>query len=164
MKNSLMSLKIILFNSFSWFIPNCCMCELPPNNWPKNRSKNWIKNHPKNPPKDRIKNRSKIRPKNYSNNCPKDRRVLQGPVGPHNLGAQQLRWSLKAEKNQNVQLFRVLGLDQTGHMSFLTGQDRTPNFAGQVLPDRTESGLLFLNHFTGDISSQKISSQYTNLV
>ena len=108
MKNSLMSLKIILFNSFSWFIPNCCMCELPPNNWPKNRSKNWIKNHPKNPPKDRIKNRSKIRPKNCSNNCPKDRRVLQGPVGPHNLGAQQLRWSLKAEENQNVQLFRVL--------------------------------------------------------
>ena len=28
-------------------------------------------------------------------------------------------------------------------MSFLTGQDRTPKFAGQVLPDRTESGLIF---------------------
>ena len=38
-----------------------------------------------------------------------------------------------------------LGLDRTGHMSFLTGQDRTPKFAGQVLPDRTESGLIFLN-------------------
>ena len=37
-----------------------------------------------------------------------------------------------------------VGLDRTGHMSFLTGQDRTPKFAGQVLPDRTESGLLFL--------------------
>ena len=35
-----------------------------------------------------------------------------------------------------------LGLDRTGHMSFLTGPDRTPKFAGQVLPDRTESGLL----------------------
>ena len=30
-------------------------------------------------------------------------------------------------------------------MSFLTGQDRTPKFAGQVLPHRTESGLIFLN-------------------
>ena len=28
-------------------------------------------------------------------------------------------------------------------MSFLTGQDRTPKFAGQVLPDRTKSGLIF---------------------
>ena len=38
-----------------------------------------------------------------------------------------------------------VGLDRTGHMSFLTGQDRTPKFAGQVLPDRTESRLTFLN-------------------
>ena len=38
-----------------------------------------------------------------------------------------------------------IGLDRTGHMSFLTGQDRTPKFAGQVLPDRTESGLLFIS-------------------
>ena len=38
-----------------------------------------------------------------------------------------------------------IGLDRTEHMSFLTGQDRTPKFAGQVLPDRTESGLIFLN-------------------
>ena len=38
-----------------------------------------------------------------------------------------------------------IGLDRTGHMSFLTGQDRTPKFAGQVLPDRTKSGLIFLN-------------------
>ena len=38
-----------------------------------------------------------------------------------------------------------LGLNRTGHMSFLTGQDRTPKFAGQVLPDWTESGLIFLN-------------------
>jgi hypothetical protein len=30
-------------------------------------------------------------------------------------------------------------------MSFLTGQDGTPKFAGQVLPDGTESGLTFLN-------------------
>ena len=42
-------------------------------------------------------------------------------------------------------LFIELGLDRTGHMSFLTGQDRTTKFAGQVLPDRTESGLIFLN-------------------
>ena len=37
----------------------------------------------------------------------------------------------------------VLGLDRTGHMSFLTRQDRTPKFAGQVLPDRTKLGLIF---------------------
>ena len=34
-----------------------------------------------------------------------------------------------------------LGLNQTGHMSFLTGQNRTPKFSGQVLPDRTEFEL-----------------------
>ena len=39
----------------------------------------------------------------------------------------------------------LVGLDRTGHMSFLTGQDGTPKFAGQVLPDRTESGLIFLD-------------------
>ena len=41
-----------------------------------------------------------------------------------------------------------VGLDQTGYMSFLTGQDRTPKFAGQVLPDRTKSGLTFLNIYS----------------
>jgi hypothetical protein len=30
-------------------------------------------------------------------------------------------------------------------MSFLIEQDWTPKFAGQVLPDRTESGHIFLN-------------------
>ena len=44
------------------------------------------------------------------------------------------------KKNELVKV----GLDRTGHMSFLTGQDRTPKFAGQVLPNRTKSGLLFL--------------------
>ena len=38
-----------------------------------------------------------------------------------------------------------VGLDRTGHMSFLTGQDWTPKFAGQVLPYRTESGLILFN-------------------
>ena len=37
------------------------------------------------------------------------------------------------------------GLDRTGYMNFLTRQDRTPKFAGPVLPDRTKSGLIFLN-------------------
>ena len=41
--------------------------------------------------------------------------------------------------------FIFLGLNRTGHMSFLTGQDRTPKFARQVLPDWTESGLIFSN-------------------
>ena len=39
----------------------------------------------------------------------------------------------------------LLWLNRTGHMSFLTRQDWTPKFAGQVLPNRTESGLTFLN-------------------
>jgi hypothetical protein len=30
-------------------------------------------------------------------------------------------------------------------MSFPTGQNRTPQFAGQVLPDNTEFRLMFLN-------------------
>jgi hypothetical protein len=43
----------------------------------------------------------------------------------------------------------MLGLNWTGHMSFLTGQDQTPKFAGQVLADRTKSGLVFLNILHG---------------
>ena len=41
-----------------------------------------------------------------------------------------------------VTLLRFLleGLDRTEHMSFLSGQNRTPKFAGPVLPDRTKSG------------------------
>ena len=42
--------------------------------------------------------------------------------------------------------FLILGLDRTEHMSFLSGQDRTPKLAGHVLPDRTKSGpRLFLS-------------------
>ena len=37
----------------------------------------------------------------------------------------------------------ALGLNRTGHMSVLPGQDRTPKFAGRVLPDRTKSGPIF---------------------
>ena len=36
-----------------------------------------------------------------------------------------------------------VGLDRTWHMSLMTGQDWTPEFARQILPDRTESGLIF---------------------
>ena len=46
---------------------------------------------------------------------------------------------------EETQYIYIVGLDRTGHMSFLTGQDRTSKFAGQVLPDRTESGLILLN-------------------
>ena len=41
----------------------------------------------------------------------------------------------------------VVGLNWTGHMSFLTGQDRTPKFARQVLLYQTESGLIFLTFY-----------------
>ena len=47
-----------------------------------------------------------------------------------------------------------VGLDRTGHMSFLTGQDWTPKFAGQVLPDRTESGLIFLTFYLTSMGYQ----------
>ena len=50
-------------------------------------------------------------------------------------------------------LFHV-GLNQTWHMSFLTGQDRTPKFAGLVLPDRTESGLIFLTFYLTSMGYQ----------
>ena len=61
----------------------------------------------------------------------------------------------------------MLGLDRTGRMSLLTGQDRTHIFARQVLPDRTESGLIFFNiltYYVQVINSQKIRSLDTNLV
>jgi hypothetical protein len=47
-------------------------------------------------------------------------------------------------------------------MSFMTGQDRTPKFAGQVLPDRTESGLIFLTSLGYQLSYD--ISMDTNLV
>jgi hypothetical protein len=39
-------------------------------------------------------------------------------------------------------------------MNFLTGQDRTPKFAGQVLSDRTESGLIFLTFYLTSMGYQ----------
>ena len=48
---------------------------------------------------------------------------------------------------QNPERKNRLGLNRTGHMSFLTGQDRTPKFAKQVIPDLTKSGLLILYFF-----------------
>jgi hypothetical protein len=39
-------------------------------------------------------------------------------------------------------------------MSFLTGQDRIPKFAGQVLPDRIESGLIFLTFYLTSMGYQ----------
>ena len=55
------------------------------------------------------------------------------------------------QKNLMCALCNILGLNRTGHMSFLIRQERTPKFAGQdcrtgLNPiDRTESGLIFLN-------------------
>ena len=45
----------------------------------------------------------------------------------------------------NTTFLLNVGLDRTGHMSFLTRQDQTPKFAGQVLSDWTNSGLIFLS-------------------
>jgi hypothetical protein len=53
-----------------------------------------------------------------------------------------------------IDIFCQLGLNRTGHMSFLTRPDRTPKFAGQVLPDRTESGLVFLTFYLTSMGYQ----------
>jgi hypothetical protein len=39
-------------------------------------------------------------------------------------------------------------------MSFLTGQDWTAKFAGQVQPDWTESGLIFLTFYLTSMGYQ----------
>ena len=55
--------------------------------------------------------------------------------------------SAKTHKSvSSIELFGALYMNiSAGHMSFLTGQDRTPKFAGWVLRDRTKFGLTFLN-------------------
>ena len=63
---------------------------------------------------------------------------------------EQYNMSFRAEVDMMTEMMDIhgarfeLGLNRTGHMSFLTGQDRTLKFAGQVLQDRTESGLISL--------------------
>ena len=53
---------------------------------------------------------------------------------------------MSAEKiKTNIQL----GLNRTGHMSVQPGQDRTPKYAGRVLPDRTKSGPILISKFLG---------------
>ena len=53
--------------------------------------------------------------------------------------------------SQMLRIVCWLGLNRTGHMS---GQDRTPEFAGQVLPDRTESELILLKFYLTSIGYQ----------
>ena len=50
-------------------------------------------------------------------------------------------------------------------MSVQPGQDRTPKFAGHVLPDRTSTGLIVLSKFAHVwvINSNKKRTQNTNL-
>ena len=45
-------------------------------------------------------------------------------------------------------------------MSFLTGQDWTPKFAGQVLLDQTESQLIFLNILPNKKARNKIEKKF----
>ena len=45
-------------------------------------------------------------------------------------------------------------------MSFLTGQDRTPKFAGQVLLDQSESPLIFLNILPNKKTRNKIEKKF----
>ena len=77
--------------------------------------------------------------------------ACEQPRGSLGLGLAQV-CCLAKRKTEGPTLYLVfhvifivkvisVGLDQIGHMSFLTGQDRTPKFSGQFLPDRTKSGL-----------------------
>ena len=63
----------------------------------------------------------------------------------HVVLVKELINQFKPVQQSKLKLTFLIGLNRTGHMSFLTGQDRTPKFVGQVLPDRTKSGLTFLN-------------------
>ena len=69
------------------------------------------------------------------------------PFVPTNWASQLLKTTgMYLKQTLEVHITNV-GLNRTGHMSVLTRQDWTPKFAGQVLPNRTESGLIF-QHFT----------------
>ena len=45
-------------------------------------------------------------------------------------------------------------------MSFLTGQDWTPKFAGQVLPDRSESGIIFFAFYQRNKQQQNYEQKF----
>ena len=53
--------------------------------------------------------------------------------------------ALKKPQQTHFEMMLKLGLDRTGHMSIPNGQNRTPKSAGQIMLDRTESGLVFSN-------------------
>ena len=61
-----------------------------------------------------------------------------------------LLWYCKVIVYKSCAELFLLGLDRTGHMSFLTGQDRTPKFARQVLWNRNKYRLrtYIFKHFT----------------
>ena len=50
-------------------------------------------------------------------------------------------------KTIKVAIEFIIGLNQTGHMSFLTRQDQTSKFAERVLPDRTKPKHTFQTFF-----------------
>ena len=92
--------------------------------------------------------------------CEDSNRIIEGVPPYCGSGLDSLepisisgQWSESYWINPKCKSFKAIetgvillkGLKRTGHMSFLTGQDRTPKFPGQVLLDQTKSGLPFLN-------------------
>ena len=64
-----------------------------------------------------------------------------------------------------IQCSRLPGLNNMYHRHFhQPGQDLTPKFAGQVLPDRTESGHKFLKFYLTSISCLFLYNKVINLV
>ena len=58
----------------------------------------------------------------------------------------------------------MVGLNRTGHMSVQPGQNRTPKFAGRVLPDRTSTGpILLISAYVWVINSNSKRTLNTNL-
>ena len=84
-------------------------------------------------------------------------KIFEDIATKNNPNITHLIWQICLKINKNIwdiiekkttyqtSIFRALGLNRTGNMSFLTRQDWTPKFARQILPDQTESGLIFSN-------------------
>ena len=84
------------------------------------------------------------------------------------LGGPFNNYVVKMRGGRNILFLSMISAQPDGHMSFLTGQDQTHKFARQVLPDWTESRLMYIfKHFTLQVQViNSHNSQFldTNLV
>ena len=78
-------------------------------------------------------------------------------VCPTEVWRRNLNFRILSQEGEWCREHYGSGLNWTGHMSFLTGKDQTSKCAGQVLPDRTKSGLTFY------IPNNRISVKFIKL-